>query len=93
MKPVVLITGSSRGIGAAVALLAAQAGWAVAVNYARQADKAQALVDQIKAQGGQAVALQADIGVASDIAPFLLNCNTVILPLKISDTVVINITY
>ena len=68
MKPVVLITGSSRGIGAAVALLAAQAGWAVAVNYARQADKAQALVDQIKAQGGQAVALQADIGVASDIA-------------------------
>ena len=68
MKPVVLITGSSRGIGAAVALLAAQAGWAVAVNYVRQADKAQALVDQIKAQGGQAVALQADIGVASDIA-------------------------
>ena len=68
MKPVVLITGSSRGIGAAVALLAAQTGWAVAVNYVRQADKAQALVDQIKAQGGQAVALQADIGVASDIA-------------------------
>ena len=68
MTPVVLITGSSRGIGAATARLAAQAGWAVAVNYAREADKAHALVEQIKSEGGEAVALQADIGVARDIA-------------------------
>ena len=46
MNPVVLITGASRGIGAATALLAAQNGWAVAVNYATQASKAQGVVDK-----------------------------------------------
>lgn len=62
MKPVLLITGASRGIGAATATLAAQQGWAVAVNYAQNSAAAQAVVQQIQAHGGQAMAVQADVG-------------------------------
>ena len=61
MKPIVLITGASRGIGAATALAAARAGYAVAVNYATNATAAQEVVRQICAQGGQAIAVQADV--------------------------------
>lgn len=60
--PIVLITGGSRGIGAATALLAAQRGFAVAINYAQQADTANALVRRIEAEGGRAIAVQADVG-------------------------------
>ena len=62
MKPVVLITGGSRGIGAATAWLAAQQGWAVAVNYTQDAQAAQAVVARIQAVGGNAMAVQADVG-------------------------------
>src|SRR3954463_10694783 len=57
----VLITGASRGIGAATARLCARQGWAVAVNYARDAAAAQAVVQAIQADGGQALAVQADV--------------------------------
>ena len=57
----VLVTGGSRGIGAATAWLCAQRGWAVAVNYAQHSAAAQALVERIQAAGGRAVALQADV--------------------------------
>ncbi len=60
-KKVVLVTGGSRGIGAATARLAARRGWAVAVNYARDAAAAARVVDGIRAEGGQAVALQGDV--------------------------------
>ncbi|SFN32004.1 SDR family oxidoreductase [Variovorax sp. OV329] len=60
--PIVLITGGSRGIGAATALLLAGRGFAVAINYARQADTANALVQRIEAEGGRAIAVQADVG-------------------------------
>jgi 3-oxoacyl-[acyl-carrier protein] reductase len=59
---VALVTGASRGIGAAVALKLASAGAAVAVNYAGSASAAQDVVDRITAAGGRAVALQADVG-------------------------------
>jgi len=62
LKPVVLITGGSRGIGAATAWLAAQQGWAVAVNYTQDAQAAQAVVARIQAVGGNAMAVQADVG-------------------------------
>ncbi len=65
--PVVLITGGSRGIGAATALAAARAGYAVAVNFHRNAAAAQAVVDEIEAQGGQALALQADVIQEDDV--------------------------
>ena len=52
MKPVLLITGASRGIGAATAVLAAQQGWAVAVNYASNAQAAHAVAQKIQDAGG-----------------------------------------
>jgi len=67
MSPVLLITGASRGIGAATAVLAAKHGWAVAVNYARDAQAAEHVVQEILANGGQAQAFQADVGIEADI--------------------------
>ncbi|MEJ8825480.1 SDR family oxidoreductase [Variovorax humicola] len=62
MNKVLLITGGSRGIGAATARLAAQRGWAVAVNYASQAAAADEVVGAIRAAGGTAMAVQGDVG-------------------------------
>ena len=67
MKPVLLVTGASRGIGAATALLAARHGWAVAVNYSQNSAAAEAVVKQIKAESGQAVSIQADVGDEAQI--------------------------
>ena len=62
MNHVLLITGGSRGIGAATARLAARRGWAVAVNYASQAAAADEVVRAITAEGGRAIAVQGDVG-------------------------------
>ncbi|MBL8045964.1 MAG: 3-oxoacyl-[acyl-carrier-protein] reductase [Anaerolineales bacterium] len=56
-----LVTGASRGIGQAIALELAKRGAKVAVNYAKDADGANATVGQIKAAGGEALAAQADV--------------------------------
>ena len=64
MQPIVLITGGSRGIGAATALAAAEAGYAVAVNYAHNSLAADEVVRQIRQQGGNAVTMQADVAQA-----------------------------
>lgn len=61
MERILLVTGGSRGIGAATALLAAQRGYAVAVNYQNNADAAEAVVRQIHEAGGRALAVQADV--------------------------------
>jgi NAD(P)-dependent dehydrogenase (short-subunit alcohol dehydrogenase family) len=61
MNKVLLVTGGSRGIGAATALLAAQSGWAVAVNYTANSLAADEVVRQIRASGGQAMSVQADV--------------------------------
>jgi NAD(P)-dependent dehydrogenase (short-subunit alcohol dehydrogenase family) len=61
MDKVLLVTGGSRGIGAATALLAAQSGWAVAVNYTANSLAADEVVRQIRASGGQAMSVQADV--------------------------------
>ncbi len=58
---VVIVTGGGRGIGAAIARLAGQEGYAVCVNYARRAEHAQQVCEQIIAAGGQACAVQADV--------------------------------
>jgi len=56
-----LVTGGSRGIGAAAALLAAERGWSVAVNYTNDAAAANGIVARIRDQGGTAIAVQADV--------------------------------
>ena len=61
MTQVLLITGGSRGIGAATALLAAQQGYAVAVNYTANTLAADEVVRQIRAAGGTAITVQADV--------------------------------
>lgn len=61
MEQVLLITGASRGIGAATAKLAAQRGWAVAVNYANNRAAADEVVQAIGRAGGRALAVQADV--------------------------------
>ena len=67
MNPIVLITGGSRGIGAATALLAAQRGYAVAVNYTRNSLAADEVVRQIRAGGGSAITVQADVAIESQV--------------------------
>ncbi len=61
MHKVILITGASRGIGAATARLAAAKGYAVCVNYRSDADAARAVVSDIRAKGGNAIAAAADV--------------------------------
>lgn len=61
MRKVLLVTGGSRGIGAATALAAAREGWQVAVNYSQHALAADEVVRQIRAQGGHAISVQADV--------------------------------
>ena len=61
MNKTLLVTGGSRGIGAATSLLAARSGWAVAVNYAANSLAADEVVRAIRAAGGQAMAVQADV--------------------------------
>ena len=63
----VLVTGGGRGIGAATSWLCARRGWAVAVNYARDADAAETLVARIRAAGGTALAVQADVADESQV--------------------------
>lgn len=64
---VLLVTGGSRGIGASVCLLAAKAGYRVAVNYSASKDAADGVVDEIETVGGEAIAIRADMGVSDDI--------------------------
>lgn len=58
---VLLVTGGGRGIGAATARMAARQGWSVAVNYARDSLAADEVVRAIRAEGGQAMSVQADV--------------------------------
>ena len=71
----VLITGASRGIGAATALLAAQRGFAVCVNYKNNSQAAQRVVDQIQDSGGTAIAVAADVAIESDVVRLFEACD------------------
>ena len=67
MTGVILVTGASRGIGAATARLAAHRGYRVCVNYHRNADAASSVVASITEAGGAAIAVQADVGRRDDV--------------------------
>jgi len=63
----IIITGASRGIGAATALLAADAGFSVCINYRQDRDAAEAIVSQILGTGQQAIAVAADVSNEDDV--------------------------
>lgn len=62
-----LVTGGGRGIGAAIALAAGNAGYHIIVNYNRSNTKAEEVVEQVRAAGGSAMALQADVSRQDDV--------------------------
>jgi NAD(P)-dependent dehydrogenase (short-subunit alcohol dehydrogenase family) len=72
---IILITGASRGIGAATAVLAASRGYAVCVNYRTNAAAAAAVVKEIEAHGGRAVAVQADVAIEADVVGMFETCD------------------
>jgi NAD(P)-dependent dehydrogenase (short-subunit alcohol dehydrogenase family) len=67
MSKVLVVTGGGRGIGAATALLAAQRGYAVAVNYLKNSEAAERVVEKIAKGGGKALAVAADVSVEEDV--------------------------
>jgi NAD(P)-dependent dehydrogenase (short-subunit alcohol dehydrogenase family) len=67
MNRVLLVTGGSRGIGAAVALLAAKHGFDVAVNYHQDERAASGVVDAVRSSGVRALAIKGDVAVEADV--------------------------
>lgn len=67
MKPVLIVTGGNRGIGAATARLAAHAGYSVCLSYRSHSQEAAAVVADIEARGGQAIAVAADVAREADV--------------------------
>jgi NAD(P)-dependent dehydrogenase (short-subunit alcohol dehydrogenase family) len=74
-RPVILITGASRGIGASTARIAAQKGYAVCVNYRQNEAAAKRVVGEITASGGRAVAIGADISVEAEVIRLFETCD------------------
>ena len=68
MTKAMIVTGASRGIGAATAVMAASRGFAVCVNYAQNKQAADAVVDQVKTGGGEAFAIAGDVSVEADVS-------------------------
>jgi 3-oxoacyl-[acyl-carrier protein] reductase len=78
-----LVTGASRGIGAAIAMALAEAGAAVAVNYRERADAADAVVADISQAGGRAIAVAADVSQAAAVAEMVGRVASVLGPIDI----------
>ncbi|MER8830853.1 SDR family oxidoreductase [Mesorhizobium sp. M0938] len=80
-KKVLLVTGGGRGIGATTSMLAAKAGYRVAVNYASNEAAATALVEAIEQDGGEALAIKGDVGSETDIQAMFERIDHVFGPL------------
>jgi 3-oxoacyl-[acyl-carrier protein] reductase len=80
---VALVTGGSRGIGAAIALALAEAGAAVAVNYRERAGDAEAVVAKIKGIGGRAIAVAADVSQAAAVTAMVDHIGSALGPIDI----------
>ncbi len=87
MAKTLLITGASRGIGRAAALLAGRRGWSVGVNYVRDEAAALAVVREIQRSGGKAVALHGDVAFEADVVGLFEGAVKALGPL---DGVVVN---
>jgi len=81
--PVMLVTGGSRGIGAATARLAAEHGYAVCVNYVRSGDAAASLVHEIEASGGRALAVAADMAREEDVIRLFAEVDRTLGPVRV----------
>lgn len=81
MSRTLLVTGASRGIGAATARLAAERGYSVCVNYLRNRNAAADVVSSITASGGRAVAVQGDVAVEADVVRLFETCDRELGPL------------
>ena len=80
---VALVTGASRGIGAAIAVALAGAGAAVAVNYRERSDEADAVVAKIRESGGRAIAVAADVSKAEAVTAMVRQVTTALGPVDI----------
>jgi 3-oxoacyl-[acyl-carrier protein] reductase len=78
-----LVTGASRGIGAAIAIALAEAGAAIAVNYRERADEADAVVAKIRNGGGRAIAVAADVSQAAAVTAMLKHVAAELGPIDI----------
>jgi NAD(P)-dependent dehydrogenase (short-subunit alcohol dehydrogenase family) len=80
-RPILLVTGGSRGIGAAIAIMAAERGYDVAVNYQSNVAAAAKVVAECEATGAKAVALQGDMASATDIIRVFAEAKAALGPL------------
>jgi len=80
MTPVVIVTGASRGIGAATARLAGQRGYSVCVNYRTNREAADGVVKAIEASGARAVAVAADVSIEADVVKLFQTCDRTLGP-------------
>jgi NAD(P)-dependent dehydrogenase (short-subunit alcohol dehydrogenase family) len=74
-RKVVVVSGGSRGIGAATVLLAAQSGWDICLNYVNDAAAAQTVASQARAFGARVEIVQADVGVEADVVRLFKTCD------------------
>ena len=90
----VLITGASRGIGAATARLAARQGWDVAVNYVRDAAAAEQVAEAVRACGRRALAVQADVGEPEQVTALFAAVDQALGPLGalVNNAAVLDVT-
>src|SRR5215469_9631571 len=77
----VLITGGSRGIGRATALLAAQQGWSVAINYRNDAQAAAETAEEVRRRGAHATTIQGDVSLESDVVAMFAQAQAELGPL------------
>ena len=80
MQKVLIVTGGSRGIGAAAATGAAEAGWDVCVNYRENGARAEAVAERVRAAGRQAVTVSGDVSVEADVLRLFGICDSELGP-------------
>lgn len=81
MKKSLIVTGASRGNGAATAILSAREGWQVCVNYRSPAEEAEETLRGVRKAGGTGIALQADVGDEASLVAMFERCDRELAPL------------